>query len=82
MQGRCKQLTAKLMGFLYYDNVICSLNYNTFITQIHVHEARAKEPKSRIKPVLQFPETGTASEEQFNFEPSGSKSTGHNSNSD
>lgn len=62
-----KQLAAKLMGFLYCNNAIRSLNYNTLIAQIHVHEARAEEPKSRIKPVLQFPESGTISEEHFQF---------------
>lgn len=82
MRSRCKQPPAKLMGLLHYDNVIGNLNYNTLITQIDVHEARAKEPKSRIKPVLQFPESGSISKEHFNFEPSGSESTGHNRSSD
>lgn len=70
------------MGLLHYDDVIGNLNYNTLITQIDVHEARAKEPKSRIKPVLQFPESGSISKEHFNFEPRGSESTGHNRSSD
>lgn len=63
--GRGEQLTAKL---LCHDKAIWSLNYNTFITQIHVREARAKDPKPRINPVWLFPEGGTISEEHFNFE--------------
>lgn len=79
-QGRWKQLKAQLKGFLHYDNVIYSLNSNTFITQMYVREA--KEPKSRTKLILQFPESESISGEHFDFEQSVSKTTGHKHDDD